>query len=242
VNLGLCTNFGLAFMLAELKGHIGQGDIIVVSPEHALFYDSVFGCRDIFHAIEFYPPCSAWILSSYIERPLRSFTFLKILHSYVSAKCHYLYSQLLAGNTNIFDTSNGARHFFNKEGDYCGDAASKPIVFDNGDLVPRTAIDPDSIEILNNFYAYANSKGATLLLSPPAESVNSYVQSQADISQLYETLRTHLKARILSPPVTLALPNDQFFDSPYHLRYEFRDFRTKVLSKNIRHSLEISQR
>ncbi len=242
VNMGLCTNFGLAFMLEELKGHIGPGDIIVVSPEHELFYDLAYGCRDVFHAIEVYPPSAAWLLASYAEHPSHSFIFLKNLQSYVSAKCHYIYSQLLAGHSALFDTSKGARRYFNEEGDYYGDAASKPIVFDNGDLIPRSSFDPDSVEMLNDFFTYANSNGATLLLSPPVESVNSYVQSQWDISDLYSRLKGHLKAKILTSPQFLALPNDEFFDSPYHLRYEYRSFRTKVLSKNIAHSVQISQR
>jgi len=242
VNLGLCTNFGLAFMLEELKGHIGQGDVVVLSPEHELFYDLVYGCRDVFHAVEAYPPAAAWILASYEEHPARSLSFLKNLQSYVSAKCHYIYSQALAGKTDSFDTSLGARHFFNSEGDYCGDAAMKPIVFDNLDLIPASSFDEDSISILNDFYEYANARGATMLLSPPAESVNSYVQSKEDVGRLYDVLNSHLKAKIVASPAVLALPNDEFFDSPYHLRYEYRGFRTKVLAKNIRHSLQISQR
>ncbi|PWT95007.1 MAG: hypothetical protein C5B53_12100, partial [Candidatus Melainabacteria bacterium] len=55
VDMGLSANLGLRFMLEEVKGQLHPGDIVIVSPEHQLFFGLLDGCKDLFRVVQAYP-------------------------------------------------------------------------------------------------------------------------------------------------------------------------------------------
>lgn len=94
------------------------------------------------------------------------------------------------------------------------------------------------IDLLNDFNARMEARGARVLFAYPPIAEESYTHNQADIDLLDETLRERLDFPVINKPDGMLFPQEQFFDSSYHLKEPGVYDRTNRLIESLRPYLD----
>jgi hypothetical protein len=234
VNLGLHVSLGLPFFLECYRQHSHSGDIVVLCPEYHLLATEehqngdatiisdlleqwpaakqYFGGPEHTSWKEFLDHEGLWIAHQWVRRAFR-----RIRNKDTSGKIYY-------------------RSSFNEFGDMVAHHGRESVpLMPTGEVPPIT---PECIEstvsLLNDFADECEKRGVTVYLSYPPLLDSLYAESRASITQVHEMLQDRVRIPLLNSPDKFALPEEDFFDTAYHLTEQAGERRTQYIASAIR--------
>ena len=221
VNLGGHGGLGLEFPLNMAKCNIQEGDIVIVS---CALFDSP-GMRDSelgWISIENY---GLWSLVSEADYSNMARTLPKY------ATKTLLHWALGTGNTPGNDCY--ARAYFNEYGDNIYPRPESVHTFTKGsESLP--VLTPDCAEVLNEFNAYCESRGAVCLISISPIAKGEFTAPEERFTEYQKSLEDQLDATVISQVTDYFFPYDQFYDTNYHLTDEGAVIRTQQLIADLK--------
>lgn len=221
VNLGLHAGLGLEFMLNELKASMNEGDVVILSIEYFLG-DEDYDLKDYMQKM--YPEASHFYSKSIVKDFQQSIEETrKNLKSF--------------NNRKPIDTSFSvySRAGFNMYGDLVSHLQQPPPK----ELRQAKLLNYkywDGIEILNDFYKYAQTKNVNVFFAFPNFASSEYKKNQMAINKLYDDIQKNLLIEVINTPEDLVLNDSLFYDTIYHLNSEGRELRTNKLIESIKKS------
>jgi len=239
VNMGISANLGLRFMLEEVRASINKGDIIIISPEHQLFFGLLDGTKDLFRVVQAHPPSFRWIFSAYIARIDNLPKLLKNFKELMSAKFHLWYRCFVENESkDALYPNEGKKSRFNAYGDYLASDTLDSTKFEDQEIWPTCEIDWEALNALNDFSEKARSKWAHVFLIAPPTADTSYRTSAGKVQALYEDFDRYVKIPVIGRPDRYVFLRHQCLDAPYHLKSEPRHIRTAHLIEDVKNQLD----
>lgn len=235
INHGLVVGLGVT-PIKELRDYIKPGDIIIISLEYYNFSDraAFYGYPEYLSDwIEFSPDRIKYLPDPFSETP-NMITIM--LQRKINRQLNfYLYGQSLEQVRGIYTGEQ-----FNAQGDFVGHL--------NGGSNIETEISPSAypITLLDEAYLFlaefnrdALAKGARVFYEPqPNRQTNCEMTGEQRLVNFYRTLERETSIPILMPLDQLCIPDEYFFDTPYHLNAVGRKIRTQRLIGNLKIALE----
>jgi hypothetical protein len=235
INHGLVVGLGVA-PIKELKEYIRPGDIIIISLEYYNFQD-----EEAFYGYSNY--LADWIEFSlnrvkYLPDPVSDLPNMIniILQRKINRQANfYLYGGTLEPIRDIYTGDQ-----FNANGDFIGHLDIDP------DIKTEISSSAYPINILNEAYSflaefnqYALSRGASVYYeSQPNRQSNCDATGYKGLRRFYRILQRETSIPLLTPLNQLCIPDEYFFDTPYHLNAEGRKIRTERLIENLKAALD----
>ena len=235
INDGLHVALGIA-PLNEVKKHLGQGDIIIISLEYYNFTDvqSFYGQPQYLADWVEFSPDRIW----YIHEPYRQMPsiYTIMLERKVNRQLNYY--------LNGFSYEAGRNFYsgdlFNEHGDFTGHLGEgNNRQFEIADSVyPVNQLD-EAYVFLEEFNQFAQSKGAQVLYEAQAHrETNCERTGKRNLDRYFNLLRARTTIPLLTNLDQLCLPDDYFYDTPYHLNEQGRQVRTERLTENLKKFIE----
>lgn len=221
VNMAVNGGFGLRYMLDEVEGSLGPGDIVVLAPEYDHWYGNLLdGGLNMLWALRAEP---------------RTLTSLSSANQYVNLIKHTpefmqgKFLELLPGRPNPVYNREG----FNRYGDFVNHLGLPPHTPLNGmDRIADEPFNPETATTLRQFVSRAGQRGASVLYTfpPLADSQFELADNRASIDQVVAHLSEVPGIMVIGQPVDFVFPDELFFDTIYHLNAEGRARRSEVLA------------
>ncbi|MEO8665668.1 MAG: hypothetical protein ABI462_09240, partial [Ignavibacteria bacterium] len=213
VNMGLHGDFGLGFILNNVKQNIKKGDIVVLAIEYYL--DKIY-YKDVSYATALYPKGKEYIdyNAEYYSQKLKyhvneaqimrqkffNFIFEKVIR-FKEAKV-YIPTEL-----NSYDTAVYSRSGFNSNGDLVSHLTKKPFENLTGGIKIQTEDYSDCIDKLNDFLKYVNEHGGRVYFTYPCYARSEFEKNYKAISDFEKQLKENMKIEIISSPEDTAFPD-----------------------------------
>jgi len=234
INNGVDAHLGIA-PVVELKEYIRPGDIIIISLEYYNFTSDAdfYGVpQNLADWVEISPP-----RIQYLQDPLRKVPtiFLMMLQRKINRQLNlYLYGSDLDEVRGIYSASN-----FNAHGDFIGHLEDKVQSQVGEDFRGYSVNQLDTAYIfLEQFNQFALSKGAVIYYeAQPNRQTNCELTGMKYLRKFYNTLKNRTTIPLLTNLKELCLPDDYFYDTPYHLNEKGRRIRTERLIDNLKLAL-----
>ncbi len=221
VNMALHAGVGLRFMINEIKPALGNGDIVIISPEYSHLNGDLEGSPEALgDVIKFCPECI-----SGLNTPSDIFIATKgILQLSESDILRFVKD---SGNevNGILDRQN-----FNQWGDFIGHL-DQPDKRNPNDFFPEIKVLPDnpSIRFLNSFYQSRQPANAQIFFMFPAIPLDDYLAQEENFITVYNVLSDELQIPILGTPKDFTFPDEYFYDTGYHMNGIGREKRTDAI-------------
>lgn len=235
VNMGLHGNFGLGFILNNVKQNVRNGDIIILSLEYYL--DELY-YKDIDYVVHLYPKAESYIdkdnefFSQYLKYVVSEAqnTKQRYFNTFFDKVLRFKEAKVFVSDqVHSYDTLIYSRKAFNSNGDVVSHLGKNYP----GEMRGRTPIDSkdysSGISRLNDFAEYVSSKGATAYFTFASYPRSEFDKNIKGIRHFEEQLRKDLKMPIITLPEDMTYPDEMFFDTVYHLNEEGRKLRTEKL-------------
>jgi len=237
INDGLHGGLGVA-PLRELREHIKQGDIIIVSLEYTNFAgrDQMNGENGIL---------SDWIEFSpnrirYLESPWKEATSLYAIMLQRKVNREINLGLVGSGMQEIRGIYTGNR--FNTQGDFIGhleDKSVKPKDIPSTSYAVYSLYDGIFI-FLEDFNQYAKARGATVYFeAQSSRQANCDSTGIERMKEFFDTFREKTSIPVVTGMDQLCLPNKYFFDTPFHLNARGRQIRTERLIINLQKIINV---
>jgi hypothetical protein len=231
VNLGLFLPLGLDLMLNEMAGEVRSGDIVVVSPEFSLFFNSpsVDARRRL---VEVNPAALFWL------PPREARQFIDRAHKPLGTMARREIARLLRGEKAVSEEFPPySLDSFNEQGDVVAHhtMASSQLERKRYHLGPPD--DPGfrlQVERLNRFHRVCVSKGARAFYSYPAVTREAAEVQRASFDAIVAELERSLEMPRLHDAGVMIFPASLFFDSTEHLGLEGKMRRSDILLERLR--------
>ena len=231
VNTSLHAGFGLDVTLNLVKPFIRKGDIILLVPEYEYFANTDVhtrgGIPTLAALLDAYPPAIFQFGTRQLDR------FPEIL----SAVIRIRYDRYKALRMVNFDYERYdqevrdpvySRNNFNEYGDEIGQLNIESNLFPLNDLgyLGGKVGNERVITLLNNFGAYAQKRGASILYFFPYGREYNCDLSRVGLQKLYPFIVNNLSFTTISTPQNNCISNELFFDTNYHLTKTGRNLRS----------------
>jgi len=236
INDGLHVGLGVA-PLIELKKYVRSGDIIIISLEYYNFTDeAAFYGQPQYLAdwIEF-SPNRIWD----VHQPLRQMPsiYTIMLQRKINRQVNYYLYGLSLDEGRGFYTGDK----FNERGDFIGhlgEGNNNQFEIPNS-VYPVNNMD-EAYAFLEEFNQFALSKGATVFYEAQAHrQTNCDITGMKNLRNFFSRLRNKTTIPLLTDLGDLCLPDNLFYDTPYHLNEQGRQIRTERLIDNLKFALGI---
>jgi hypothetical protein len=237
VNMGLVGPLGIPFMLEEVEGEIGPGDVVVLSLEYELF--SGTGAEGVLRqALELRPSSFRFVPASRWKNLIDRDAFAILGGVARRALLSRSYNQPV-GRTE-FEESDGSdyrRTLFDKQGSYVGHYGKSPKNTPMGWVKILDISQPNRLRIerfarhchnRHAFCFYSCPPRPPVMLTPLPEGIQHSIAQLARIPHLV----------ILDTPLAQMYPSSLFYDSAYHLTEDGADERTRKLVFELRPFVE----
>ncbi len=240
INMGLHGNFGIDFILNQIRANARKGDVVVLSLEYYL--DEMF-YKDIDYVLNLYPEAGEYVNRGEDYYTQKAKYFVSESQDAVQKQMNTFFDKVLnfkeakvfvSDQLHSYDTLIYSRSAFNSNGDVISHLGKKYPY----DLRGRTPIEvinySRNINKLNDFAGYIESLGGKVFLtyaSYPQSEFNKYKDAAHEFDK---TLKDGLKFKIISKPEELVFADSLFFDTVYHLNEEGRHIRTADLIKKLK--------
>lgn len=227
VNMGLHAGLGLEYILDEASHFIGEGDIVVVSPEYEQFYGGqVWGRQQLVELAWLHPPSLRFMTS-----PRQISALAAGFPPVFQNRLRSLWLDLRSPDRQ---TGHAVYHrdAFNDFGDVVShlDATTDRVVEDMPLLRDTTdGFNPAAIHALNDFHDEARDRGARVFIMLPTIPEHHYRLRRDALESIWERLRDEATAPALGTLRGQVGDNDHFFDTAYHLSREGRAAQTRRL-------------
>jgi hypothetical protein len=234
INHGLVVGLGAA-PIKELKDYIQTGDIIIISLEYYNFQDeeAFYGYSNyLADWIEFSPKRVKYLPDPIGELP--NMINIMLQRKINRQANYYLYGGTLEPMRDMYTGDQ-----FNAYGDFIGHLNINP---DTRTEISSSAYPINILEeaylFLDEFNQYALSRGARVYYeSQPNRQSNCDTTGYNVLRRFYRILKKETSIPLLTPMDQLCIPDEYFFDTPYHLNAEGRAFRTERLIENLKAEL-----
>ncbi|MCX6241603.1 MAG: hypothetical protein NTX43_07360 [Bacteroidetes bacterium] len=219
VNMSMLGGYGLTFMLNGVRPGIRKGDILILSFEYFLGE----GEMDLLaHTVDMVPAAYSY-LNSWERR------------AYPLAEAKLRLKQFVEALQRVAQFNTGwveeiyRRDGFNSYGDVISHL-EKPTPKVLGRRFKIEATDYSYyIGLINEFAAYARSRGATLYYLYPDYPRSEFKKYFPEIISYDQQMRQSLNIPILNKVDTFIYDDEYFFDTVYHLNKQGREMRTNQL-------------
>lgn len=230
VNMGLRATFGLRYILQEVKPYIKSGDTIVIVPEYQQFYGMQEGTSELFRTIINSFPQGLRYVSSFKQ----CLAFFSDYPNFIRLQIIRSLRRASRKNPEDFEDPVYCRSCFNQNGDVISHLTRQPKDITRLSLFPKDIkFSPGSVDLLNDFYSYALSKGARVFVIFPSIPRGQYEKERTRLDGLYSQLKNTLKIAMLSTPSDGVYPEDYFFDTVYHLNIRGREHNTAGIIRGL---------
>jgi len=234
INDGLHVALGIA-PLNEIKPYIHPGDIIIISLEYYNFTNSqsFFGEPQYLADWVEFSPRRIWDIHEPYKQILPIYTIM--LQRKVNRQLNYfLYGFSYEATRNFYSGDQ-----FNAHGDFIGHiGAANQLPFNIPDSeYPINLIDEAYI-YLEDFNQFARSKGALVFYEAQAHrQTNCEKTGRNQLIRFFNLIRQRTTIPLLTNLDQLCLPDNYFYDTPYHLNKQGREVRTERLIVNLKNAL-----
>ncbi len=231
INDGLHVALGIA-PLNEIKHYLRAGDIVIISLEYYNFTDeqSFYGQPQYLADWVEFSPERIWYLHEPYKQAASIFTIM--LERKINRQLNYY----LYGFSHEAERGFYTGNLFNKHGDFIGhlgENANKHFEIDDS-AYPINLI-KDAYVYLEDFNQYALSKGAMVFYEAQAHrQTNCEKTGKNNLDKFFNRLKTRTTIPLLTDLDQLCLPDDYFYDTPYHLNEQGREVRTERLIENLK--------
>ena len=210
VNFGLYGPLGTAIMMDLTRGHIHEGDIIILAPETehqtmSMYFngEGMWECCDSDFTMLFKIPLRNWpeMLGSFWSYAEKKYQF------YLSGK---------ASPEGIYGHDS-----FNEYGDisYRRETNIMEGLYDAEvgiDLDP-SIIDPEYIDFVNDYVRYCERQGASVFFSWPPMNELAIHQDMSGILAFATFVRESFQCRLISGITQYIMTPEFFYDTNYHM-------------------------
>ena len=226
INMGLFAQFGLRYMLADVKEDVKDSDIVIISPEYHQFYYFLDGWRGFNELIYINPK---FVLNITHANQVKN--IVKFFPRFFLGKV-----KSIRGYLDQMFSNDEREVIYNEHGDHISHL-NKERVFDINRLglfhdfvsTSKQKFNPDSIRVLNEFYTEMTKKGANVFFLYPTIPQPQFQKYNKYIREVYEKLQFDLEMPVLSNPENEIQPIEDFYNTIYHLRADGREAKTKRL-------------
>ena len=236
INDGLHVGLGVA-PLMEIKRYMQPGDIIIISLEYYNFTDKTafYGQPQYLADWVEMSPTRIWDIQDPMPQMPGLYTLM--LQRKVNRQIqNYLYGASL-NLTRGFYTGDQ----FNAHGDFIGhlgENRNRYFEIDNS-IYPVNSME-DAYRFLKSFNEFALSKGAKVFYEAQAHrQTNCDLTGIKNIRNFFSRLKNRTAIPLLTELDHLCLPDDYFYDTPYHLNAQGRKVRTERLIESLKPLLDI---
>jgi len=231
VNMGLNAGLGLEFELNQALDGVRPGDVVVVSPEYETLWIPKMEYPSLWLTLIAQPSAWAHVPADRRIGALASFVSdnepLAVAHFYATDGSYFL----LGGGQGPY-----VKGGFNEFGDLTT-AWNLPSQYVNAPV--KVVGEPwlsvglsESADTLRRFVSQCNAKGASVVYSYPPWAEGLFQMNQASVERTAQVLESKLPISFLNDPNSLAPGN--FYNTPYHLRGEAVQARTRDLALGLR--------
>ena len=231
VNMGLVAALGLEFMLKEIRGSVGPGDVVLLSPE----YDFGGGGRDL------------QVLRQLLELRPESARFVSVrdwtkdfADTAVNWYGAYLQRAVLKrGMTTEVEEGGFRRDGFDDANCYVAHHGRPSPILTNaieGKLIVKTVVHPlenHVFEMLAEFVAHCGRAGAICVYSCPPQPPDLQKTNIPATQKLVEQLKRVEGLIIIDSPEEHIYPLEQFYDTQYHLTKEGAVRRSRFIAERL---------
>jgi len=234
INDGLHVALGIA-PLNEMKRFLQPGDIVIISLEYYNFTDeqSFYGQPQyLADWVEFSPERIWDVHEPYRQMPS---IYTVMLQRKINRQLNYY--------LNGFSYESGRNFYsgdqFNAHGDFIGHLGEHANVqFEIADSVYPINMVEGAYDFLEEFNQLARSKGALVFYEAQAHrQTNCDRTGRKDLDRFFNRLKTRTTIPLLTNLDQLCLPDEYFYDTPYHLNERGRRIRTERLIVNLKLAL-----
>ena len=234
INDGLHVALGIA-PLNEVKGYLQQGDIVIISLEYYNFTDeqSFYGQPQyLADWIEFSPQRIWDVYEPYKQMP--SIYTIMLQRKINRQFNYYLYGFSYEAGRNFYSGDQ-----FDIHGDFIGHLGEQgDVQFEIANSVYPINMIEGAYDFLEEFNQFARSKGAMVFYEAQAHrQTNCDRTGKKELDRFFNRLKTRTTISLLTNLDQLCLPDEYFYDTPYHLNEEGRRIRTERLIVNLKAAL-----
>ena len=219
-NTGTHAGLGLRMHLEPYKKFVAEGDVVIAVEEYQLFFGQVWlGEETVLR-----------VFASNYPEGFKDFSVRQQLHlfKYVPMAFSEAYSV-----RKLKELWGGVTLNMNEYGDLVDERNTPSSVEGLQPLEINEKIQPRSIEYLRDLADYCESKGAKLLIFPPACREFDFENNVDKINRVWEKME-EMNLPVVSTPQAYCLPDSLFCDgSPYHLTTQGVKFRTNMMIRDI---------
>jgi hypothetical protein len=228
VNMGLHADIGLAYMLAEVRPALADGDWVVIVAEYEQFFGLLNGRAALLKVMSYQPQgwrnlrtCGQWLAAAG-----QAMNFLQ-------AKVKYFLETLLhVERDRQYQIYHRAG--FNRQGDLIThlDLLHLPLQEDAMHPLAADKFDPHSLAAVNQFFCEMRAKGVRVLLIYPGCYDRLVQRNQPGLARLTKEF-SRLQCPVLGSPERYAFPEECFYDTEYHLNRLGRTLRTQKMIQDL---------
>ncbi len=210
VNFGLYGPLGTDVMMDLTRGHIREGDVVVLAPETDPQTMSMY-----FNAEGMWQACDSDLTMLLKIRPHDWGQMLGIFWQFAQRKLtFYRYGKPQPGG--VYDHAS-----FDEYGDviYDREAHATEDWYDTEVLVDLdpAIIEPEFIDYVNEYVDYCESRGARVFWSWPPMNRLAVQQDEAGILSYATYVREHIHCQIISDITDYIMDPGYFYDTNYHV-------------------------
>ncbi len=233
VNFGLYANLGTKYMLDVAEGSIGEGDIVIISPEQekqalSLYFNaeavwySADGCFDVLGEVS--KDNFGDMAAAFLEFTSGKFAYWR---DGVKPYPDGVY------NVDAFDAYGDISYSRPYNIMKTGFDAGTPISFD------KSVISTEFIDYINSYNDRLVEKGATVYYSfcPMNGGAIEKGSDEDVIKDYYKYVVDSLNMAVIGNPVTHLMDSDWFYDSNFHLNSAGSVYYTALLAQEIKAEL-----
>ncbi|MEO0795846.1 MAG: hypothetical protein AAFX93_11815 [Verrucomicrobiota bacterium] len=229
VNMALMAAVGLPTMLSEVEDGLREGDVVVLILAYQHF-DRYIYSWEFFNYLAYRP-------DQMFSKPLREYKDLSSIGFYFVHRAIRSLPRYFTIGPHQPRNPPMHREGFNEYGDLVAHYEMDPaqgfsLTMDDLSLTELKHTD-SIIKDLNRFAEVAESRGAEVFLLLPSISETTWEQNREVIEKIDDYVRTRLDFPVLNHPDEVIYPDDNFFDTFYHLTGPAAKRRTEHLAKRL---------
>ena len=229
INDGLHGGLGVVPM-RELMEYMRPGDVIIVSLEYSTFAEKGSLRGDpafLSDWIEFEPRRISHLFDPWAEAPG---IYLTMLQRKANRQLNILLHTGSREEMRAFFEGQS----FDANGDFIGHLGKEPTSKITNMRYPVAAFDEEAFAFLAEFQRFARGMGAQVYFEAPASrQTNCILTGMEQMKSFFEIFAQKTGIPVLTPLDDVCLPDQYFFDTPYHLNEQGRKIRTKRLIENL---------
>lgn len=229
VNFGLYAALGTKLMLDLSRKDIGEGDIVILSPElDAQTMSMYFSSETTLQAID-----DNYKLGWRVRGADNKFSMVGALWKHVANKLEYMRDGA-PNPSGVYNSKN-----FNEYGDlvYERDGNVMDLYYDpNTQIVlDESILDDKFIDYINEYIKYCERRGATVYFSfcPMNELALKPGTDEAVMKKFEDTLSERINCEFISNIEDYVLGAGYFYDTNFHLNNTGVVYRTQKLAEDI---------